>query len=233
VIGAPSPNLFPSYVAQHSVVFDHEEGTDLAQEFPGIELPPSLARAVRKRQVEFCAGRYCAREALRAGAPEHADVRIESGPQGEPVWPPGIVGAITHAHGFASAAIARARDARGLGLDEERVMDEEVAGSVLDQIAAEDEISALVTATSWSRAAVLTVVFSAKETVFKCLYPEVQRYFDFREASVVALDPAAGRFSARLLVPLTPRLIAGTILEGRFERKTQSVCTAMVLEHHR
>ena len=50
------------------------------------------------------------------------------------------------------------------------------------------------------------VVFSAKETLFKCLYAEVGRYFDFRDALVDALDAASGRFNVRLLVPLTPRL---------------------------
>jgi enterobactin synthetase component D len=71
-------------------------------------------------------------------------------------------------------------------------------------------------------------VFSANETIFKCLYPQVGRYFDFRDAVVTALDPA-GRFSAHLLSALTPALPSGFALEGRFVRDATSVCTAMVL----
>jgi len=184
---------------------------------------------VRKRQMEFLAGRYCAREALRSFAPECAEVPIGSGRDRAPLWPCGIVGAITHTHHFASVAVARASETRGLGLDAERLMAEAVAERVLDHIAAPDEVSALVRATGWSTATVLTVIFSAKETVFKCLYAEVQRYFDFRDASVIAIDPAAGLWSARLLTTLTPTLQAGHALDGRFECDGTSVCTAMAL----
>jgi enterobactin synthetase component D len=226
---AKNPALFPPHVAQCSVEFDPQDSTDLAEQFPGIPLPVSMVRAVRKRQTEFLAGRYCVREALRACAPEHAEAIVGTGPDREPLWPPGIVGAITHTHHFASAAVARARDVRGIGLDAERLMTDHLAARVLSQIAATDEISALVSLSQWSTSEVLTVVFSAKETLFKCLYREVRRYFDFRDASVIAVDKELGRFSVRLLVTLTPALPAGSTFDGRFERDEGSVCTAMVL----
>ncbi len=228
-VAARSPALFPPFVAQYSLRFDPEASSDLAQTFPGTALPAPLLGAVRKRQTEFLAGRFCAREAMRACAPEHGDAAIAIGPSREPLWPPAIVGAITHSHGFASVAVARRADASGLGLDVEGVMSEKLAGEVLESIAANDEIARLVDMTGWSTAVVLTLVFSAKETVFKCLYPQVRRYFDFRDASVVTLDPACGRFSARLLRSLTPGLPAGHPLDGRFERDEHMVCTAMVL----
>jgi enterobactin synthetase component D len=224
-----SPALFPTFVAQHSVLFDPEDARDFARQFPGVALPAALRRAVRKRQTEFLAGRHCVREALRGCAPEHADVAVGIGAQREPLWPDGIVGAITHAHGFASAAVARAADARGIGLDAERLMPEEQAREVLGQVAAPDEVAALVEATGWSAARVLTGVFSAKETIFKCLYGEVRRYFDFREAWVDAFDLDEGTFRAHLLVTLTGALRAGYALRGTIEIGEGSVCTGMVL----
>lgn len=226
---ASSPALFPAFVAQYSLSFDPEDSAELALQFPGVELPASLQGAVRKRQVEFLAGRYCAREALQACAPECAGAAIEVGPKREPVWPPAIVGAITHVQRLASVAVARRADTRGLGLDIELPMDNERARELLESIAAADEVAHLVRLTGWSSAAVLTLVFSAKETVFKCLFPQVGRYFDFRDASVIDLDLARGCFSVRLLRPLTPALPAGHLLEGRFERDERLVCTAMVL----
>jgi enterobactin synthetase component D len=223
-----SPALFPPFVAQHSVAFDSDE-VALIERFPGVAIPHSLARAVSKRRVEYCAGRYCARQAMHKCAPEHTDVAIPSGPRGEPLWPPGIVGAITHTHGFASVAVARTRDARAIGLDAEHVMAEKQAIDVLEQIATPNEVSTLLRTTRWGTAMVLSVVFSAKETIFKCLYPEVGRYFDFRDAVVDELDPSRGSFSARLVVALTPRLAAGTRLDGRFERNDGWVCTGMTL----
>ena len=226
---ASSPALFPAFVAQYSLSFDPADSTELALQFPGVALPASLEGAVRKRQVEFLAGRYCAREALQACAPECAGAAIAVGPKREPVWPTAIVGAITHVQRLASVAVARRADTGGLGLDIELPMDSERARELLESIAAADEVAHLVRLTGWTSAAVLTLVFSAKETVFKCLYPQVQRYFDFRDASVVDLDLERGRFSARLLRPLTPALPAGHLLEGRFERDERLVCTAMVL----
>jgi enterobactin synthetase component D len=226
---AASPALFPAFVAQYSLALDPEDPTDLVRQFPGIALPGSLNVAVRKRQMEFLAGRYCAREALRRLAPELADAPIAIGPNREPVWPPAVVGAITHVQHFASVAVARASDARGIGLDIERVMADELARSLVKNIAAPDEVAHLVGATGWSIASVLTLVFSAKETIFKCLYPEVRRYFDFRDASVLAIEPGPRRFSARLLRSIGPGWPAGALLEGRFERDERLVCTAMVL----
>jgi enterobactin synthetase component D len=90
-------------------------------------------------------------------------------------------------------------------------------------------VDALVHFTGWTTASVVGVVFSAKETLFKCLSSEVGRYFDFRDVVVRAIDPGGGTFSADLAVPLTPRLVAGMRFEGRFERRGEWVWTAMVL----
>jgi len=221
-----NPPLFPPFVSQHSVTFD-KDAPDLGAQFPGVVLPDSLSRAVPKRKAEFLAGRFCAREVLRVVAPEHAESPIAIGKNREPLWPLGIVGAITHTMDFASVAVARARDALGIGLDAERVMTDENAERLLDKIAAPEEIAGMKRKTGWGTGIALTVTFSAKESVFKCLYPQVQRYFDFSDAWIEIQD--GGRFSARLLNTLTPSLTAGRTFEGRFEQNTVSVCTGMVL----
>jgi enterobactin synthetase component D len=225
---APNPALFPAFVAQCSVSFDAHDDSDLAAQFPGIALPASLSRAVPKRRIEYCAGRFCAREALRACSVQDADAFVGSGARGEPLWPSGIVGAITHTHEFASAAVALKRDARAIGLDAERTT--ELSAEVLDYIALPAEIEALALASRMSVESVAGVVFSAKETLFKCLYAEVGRYFDFRDALVDALDAASGRFNVRLLVPLTHRLVEGASFAGKFVLEQGRVHTAMVIE---
>ncbi|WP_420965462.1 4'-phosphopantetheinyl transferase family protein [Bradyrhizobium sp. B120] len=227
---ARNPALFPAFVAQHSVAFDSCDHSDYAVQFPGVAVPKSLTHAAPKRRMEYCAGRFCARQALRVCAPEQADAIIPSGPQGEPLWPTGIVGAITHTNRFASVAVARTRHVRAIGIDTERMMVAVEARDVLDYVATPDEISALVSATQWEPASIVSVVFSAKEAIFKCLFPEVRRYFDFHDATIDSLDTDQGRFSARLLVSVTSRLVAGTRLGGRFECSGDWVHTAMMLE---
>jgi 4'-phosphopantetheinyl transferase EntD len=151
------------------------------------------------------------------------------GADGEPEWPPGFVGTITHAHGYASAAVARSLQARGIGVDFERVMHDERAVEVASTVASETEMAALERASGWGRAEILTLVFSAKESIFKCLYPEVRRHFDYHEAAITVVEPARGRFFARLLVSLTDALPKGLLLEGRFERVGGSICTGLLL----
>jgi 4'-phosphopantetheinyl transferase EntD len=55
------------------------------------------------------------------------------------------------------------------------------------------------------------LLFSAKESVYKAWYPLTGRPLDFDEA-LIEVDPAAGSFSARLLVP--GPVVAGTRLAG-------------------
>ena len=179
-----------------------------------------------KRRLEFLAGRYCVREALRAiGHDDTGPIGI--GPDRSPRWPPGIVGTITHTSRYASAAVARATDARGLGLDVQPMIADDVADRVRDLIAAPEELEALAS-TGWNMSVLLTAVFSAKEAVFKCLYAQVGRYFDFRDAAVTSID-VIGRISVVLHSTLTAELHAGYELHGRFERDESRFATAMVL----
>src|SRR5437667_3257012 len=98
-----NPAVFPTFVAQHSVVF----GLGSKCALDGVALPPTIEQAVPKRRLEFAAGRQCAHEALRVLAPLDGHSPIGIALDRSPVWPPGFVGSIAHTQGFASAAVAR------------------------------------------------------------------------------------------------------------------------------
>lgn len=73
--------------------------------------------AMEQRRVEFALGRNCARLALAAlGAPSTALTRSANG---VPLWPDGFTGSISHCASLGCAAVGRARDVRGLGIDVE------------------------------------------------------------------------------------------------------------------
>ncbi len=229
----PNPPLFPRWVAQHTVTFDVDDPVELSALLRRIELPKTLVSAVRKRQLEFLEGRFCVGEALKTCAPEYADAVVGIGPAREPLWPPGIVGSITHTHGYVSAAVARASRARAIGLDAEQVMSADQAERLLDPIADRAEVGAVARMTGWSAAAALTAIFSAKESIFKALYPEVGRYFDFRDAWIDGFDPESHTFRGRLLSTLTQSLRAGHAVEGRWTlqlpTESPAICTAILL----
>jgi 4'-phosphopantetheinyl transferase EntD len=149
-------------------------------------------RAAPRRVAEFALGRGCAREALARLAsqalPERAAelatapiLRVDAR---QPRWPAGVVGAITHHRGQAAAAVARARDYRGLGLDLEALRAPSPA--LLRRILRPEERARWAALPEARRAAAFTVVFSAKESLFKALYPHTGVYLGFQDAAVEA-----------------------------------------------
>lgn len=120
-----------------------------------------------------------------------------SGARGEPLWPDGIVGSLTHCPGFRAAAVAHSSAFVGLGIDAEPNLS--LPGDLLEFISLPQErarVHALTQSSPrvcWDR-----LLFSAKETVFKTWFPLAKRELDFAEADI-RIDPDSGTFSARLL----------------------------------
>jgi len=171
------------------------------------------------RLREFEHGRSCARQALeKLGYPNCA---VPVSHSREPVWPAGTVGSITHCDGTAAAAVARTADIGGIGLDIET--DEPLDANLLPMICRDDEWPR--TTTAESRMLIGKLLFSAKESVFKCIWPQVRRFVDFNEVSIeLNLDRntfTAIAHSKDLPQPLFDRLI------GRFDRRNHLIVTAL------
>ncbi|MET8053709.1 4'-phosphopantetheinyl transferase superfamily protein [Streptosporangium sp. NPDC005286] len=189
-----------------------------------------ISGAVEKRRREFTTARWCARDALRRlGYPL---VPVVPGAKGAPVWPPGVVGSITHCAGYRAAAVARSDDITTLGIDAEP--NKPLPPGILETIAVDDE-SRWVTdflrrdpSARWDR-----LLFSAKESVYKAWFPLAPRReprLDFTEASIT-FDPVGGGFLARLLVE-GPRLRDGSELRefsGRWLVRGGLVITAIAV----
>ncbi|HEY2334451.1 MAG TPA: 4'-phosphopantetheinyl transferase superfamily protein [Solirubrobacterales bacterium] len=173
---------------------------DILDEGLFAEEEQAVARAVEKRRREFTTARACARAALRQlGEPAQA---IPTGARGEPRWPKGIVGSITHCDGYRACALARDADLATLGVDAEP--NEALPDGLLGDIALPEERAQLAAlarerpGVSWDR-----LLFSSKESVYKAWFPLAERWLGFEDAMIV-IDPHAGTFSARLLVPGPP-----------------------------
>jgi 4'-phosphopantetheinyl transferase EntD len=190
------------------------------------EEQPLVARSVAKRTREVTYARTCARRALAAlGRPE---VPIPRGAKGEPLWPAGVVGSITHTAGYYAAAVAESTTVRSIGVDAEE--HGELPDGVLGHIAFGPEparLDALRAADPtvwWDR-----LLFSAKESVYKAWFPLTGRWLGFEDAELT-LDPA-GTFRARILIDGTttdsgPPLVT---LAGRWLARDGLVLTAIAL----
>lgn len=193
-----------------------------------ISMPPELDRAVVKRKASFLAGRCCARGALtEAGFDHGAGVAI--GANRCPVWPPGVVGSITHTGRFAAATVARTADMAGIGLDMEPLMDGDTCRRLNQYVTVPIERLSLASNLAAPQTLFLSFVFSAKESIFKCLFPLVNRYFDFSDVAIVALDPERGRFRFRVLRHLGPRAPEGLEAPGHVALVSGGVLTYVAL----
>jgi enterobactin synthetase component D len=174
----------------------------------------------RCRIAETLAGRACAIEAAsHAGSTEPPRFESDDGP----VWPEGFVGSVSHSRDVALAIAAPKTICAGIGVDIEHTMSFARAASVMDVVATTSERSAC--AGSPER---LTLLFSAKESLYKCLHPIVRTYFDFDDAQIVAWNERERRLRLVLLRDLGP-IARGTAFVARFVPIRSGVITSVVL----
>jgi 4'-phosphopantetheinyl transferase EntD len=168
-----------------------------------------VQNAVATRRAEFWTARRCAREALaRLGLPPGPIVR---GHGGAPVWPPGVVGSISHTHGYCAVAVARCPPLRSVGVDVETVRPLEPG--VLDLILLERERAWLDRQPLGRRDEWAVLFFAAKEAFYKCQYPVSGTFLDFRDAEV-RFAPATSELEVHVAeAPLPPSVKR---LAGRF-----------------
>jgi 4'-phosphopantetheinyl transferase EntD len=165
---------------------------------PMPEEEPLIARSVAKRRNEFTTARHCARIALgQLGFPP---VPILKGDKGEPCWPDGVVGSLTHTAGYRGAVVARSAAVRSVGVDAEP--HDVLPDGVLDAISLEAErreiaaMAALSAGMHWDR-----ILFCAKEATYKAWFPLTKRWLGFEDAHITfdvdTPGDDAGRATAR------------------------------------
>jgi 4'-phosphopantetheinyl transferase EntD len=160
-----------------------------------------VADAVEKRRREFTAARVCAHRALeRLGVPP---APVLPGVRGEPRWPLGVVGSITHCTGYRGVVLGRSGEVDSIGIDAEP--NEPLKPGILVEVSLPAErrwiaeLAGTVPGICWDR-----LLFSAKESVYKAWFPLARRPLGFDEALIAFScdgDSASGSFTAELLVP--------------------------------
>ncbi len=148
--------------------------------------------AIPRRQMEFATGRWCARMAMRKlGIPM---VSIPKGEGREPVWPQGVRGSISHSGGLVCACVSRV--GLGLGLDVED-LGRTMSDPVVESVCSKDELKGVMAATGLGREPACIAIFSAKESFYKAIYPEVRRFIPF-ESAFVRFTSGRGHFQTEV-----------------------------------
>ncbi len=147
-------------------------------------LPPGIRQSVCKRRLNFIGGRLCAEHSLRRLGLQRAAVgRHQSG---EPMWPFGIIGSITHTDEMAYAAVSARYGPFSIGIDSERVVTDSALRDV-QQVCCTDREKAFLFH-DHSPNLTGTLIFSAKESICKAIHSVVRRIVDFCEIEVTSID---------------------------------------------
>lgn len=199
----------------------------------GVSVPQRIQNAIDKRKAEFIAGRYCAKKAIQQVEHKLSDnlglVTIDIGEKRQPLWPSRFVGSITHSHGFAAAVVADSTIVRSVGIDSEFRISEKTANNISSHILTEEESYSDNNSQVASSIDYLTLIFSAKESIFKCLHPLVLQYFDFQDA-VVSLSPTMpNHFEYHLQKHLSNEFCVGYKGQGQFCFNGDFVHTAVLI----
>jgi 4'-phosphopantetheinyl transferase EntD len=135
----------------------------------------AFAKSVVKVRRASGAARIVARQLLaNVGVTECVLPKAQGG---APIWPPGIVGSMSHDSRVAIAAIAQRCDFSALGIDIEPA--EPLPPELLDLVATPQERTAIGEDPYQGR-----LLFAAKEAVYKAVYPLDQTFLDHHDVEV-------------------------------------------------
>ncbi|MBU2711126.1 4'-phosphopantetheinyl transferase family protein [Zooshikella harenae] len=234
MIGADRPSQFTDIIPASATNFLFSVGCHYKVEDVylaaflrlGITLPEEQNKAVLKRQIEFMAGRYCAQQALYAFGVK-PPVMVPVNKDRSPHWPDGIVGAITHSDHLALAVVAAKKNVTALGIDLEKEIATTVARDIAKQIISlteQNNCAKWGCPFNWF----LTLAFSAKESLYKALYPHVKQFFGFETAELIELNTLEQSFRLQLTEDLSVNYKAGDCFRGMYSYQEGFVCTLIM-----
>lgn len=142
----------------------------------------SSARA--KREIEFGAGRRCCESLLKR---LRNTEQVWTNEDRSPAWPNGFAGSISHSKNWTWATVGKQPRLVSVGIDTEPIISTETREQIVSEIATADEWENCKRS-SLTADQIFSVVFSAKESFYKCCYPIVQQYFGFEHAVVEHFD---------------------------------------------
>jgi len=177
---------------------DHRDGW--FDELTPVE-KKQIGDVCEKRYSEFAAGRSQARQLIASLTGVAETLLI--GSYRQPLWPKEVIGSISHSDEYCAVAVAPKSVLDGLGLDVEPFedLDTDVAEVVLTDAehasTAEIDAQLIRSGAEPMGGKAHKLIFSIKEAIYKCCYPKVQAFIDFKQCNV-SLDVASQSYQAMI-----------------------------------
>lgn len=190
-----------------------------------IKMPEDIRYSSTKRQSEYLAGRYMAQISMSSMGFEKAN--IARGLNNSPVWPNGVIGSISHSNDEAYSIVASSNDYKFLGIDYEKIINDEISKEVYNSIANEKELRNVMNL-GFEFSHALTIIFSSKESLFKALHPHTKFYFDFLDATLINLTPKDNQFEIKLNKTLNESLTENMVFKGIYKISYENILTVVI-----
>ncbi|GAB3382230.1 4'-phosphopantetheinyl transferase superfamily protein [Spongiibacter taiwanensis] len=191
-----------------------------------IVLPEARQGAVAKRRCEFFVGRYLAKLALLArGA---TTFHVPADDNRCPLWPPGLRGSISHTDTYAACVVADCSDIDALGIDIQDWMAEAPAHKLMPRILDPQE-QTVIAECALPLAQSVSLCFSAKESIFKALYPYIGHHFGYAAATLQAIDESGQTLQFAFDPALQPAALGSSILTVHYFPRPRHCLTLLNL----
>ena len=187
-------------------------------------MPETIQRSVIGRKAEFLAGRCSAHKALAKLKIEATSLEIKSDRSTK--WPEKVVASISHSGNTAMCIAAHSEHHAYLGIDIEQLISTSLIADIENSIinpAERDRLSA----TSMPYSVAFTIAFSAKESLYKALYPSVGQIFDFDAVELLFIDETNKTLGFRIIDTLNQKFTSGTRVNGIYNYDEQQVLTCI------
>ncbi len=192
-----------------------------------FKLPDKLKNAHIKRQKEFLAGRYCIFEAAKTFNINLSVLAMST--KGAPIWPKELVGSISHTKGFVIGVVGLKKHFKSIGIDTEEIIGEPKYPVIEKNILTSSDYQFINNHKNQSKNELYTLIFSAKEALFKLIHPLTQNYFGFQEAHIVDINLEEKTFKICLDSNQSGLLNFNGFYEGEYEIHKNRIVTFLTL----
>jgi enterobactin synthetase component D len=216
-----SPPLL-SQPIQHVFVEKRVECIDDTCKVFSNQLPDSLKRSVPKRQYEFVIGRLAAAFLLNEINIPAKQLWLQA-QQRRPLWPAAACGSISHSSELVAVSVGRKQAGlQSIGMDIELLCQEIDTMIAMQSCFYPAELQLLKNIQHGE-----IIGFSMKESLFKCINPITQIFFDFLEVKVTQINALDRSVTLELLGDLGAEFSAGSRIRGNYQLLNGHVWTVI------
>lgn len=207
---------------------DKIEFTDFYLALKKFGLINEVSKMSYHRGREFIYGRICVRNLLNKLGYENIHVPALNTDR-TPKWPFGIIGSISHTNKMIAVYVSSTSYYSVVGIDIEIIMNKQQSNAVMELIFNESEFfkNRPKSMLHYSNELYSTIVFSAKESIFKAIYQCSGCYFDFKDICLVGFN---GELNFKIISTINEKWFSDKIINVFFDVFDETVLT-LVLEN--